>query len=235
MGKRTLTGAIIFIVTALFVASRYLSIYFFDAFVMAMSFIACYEVLKLYDKSEKKSSKMYIYLSMSYVYVLYLAYFFADTYTQAIIYQLLLFAIYFVVSFIAELIYLAKNRATEFAKDELLLSTKRLLTTMLYPTTLIGTFYGINSFNLNKATIIIALIFGVSMFTDVFAYCVGMAFHKGEFAPQISPKKSVSGAIGGILGGLILSGLVLWLCYFKGNCGKGFGVKWAAYYFGNSS
>ncbi len=216
MGKRTLTGAIIFIVTALFVASRYLSIYFFDMFVMAMSFIACFEVLKLYDKSEKKSSKMYIYLSMSYVYVLYLAYLFADNYTQAIIYQLLLFAIYFIVSFVAELIYLAKNRETEFAKDELLLSTKRLLTTMLYPTTLIGTFYGINSFNLNKATIVIALVFGVSMFTDVFAYFVGVMFHKGKFAPQISPKKSVSGAIGGILGGLLFSGLVLWLCYFEG-------------------
>jgi phosphatidate cytidylyltransferase len=214
MGKRTLTGLGIFLATVLFIVSRYLSIYFFDVFVMAISFIACFEILKLYDSSPRKSSKMYIYLSFSYVYLIYLAYLFADNYAQAIVYQLFLFAIYFIVSFVFELIYLAKNRAEEIPNEDLLLSTKRLMTTMLYPITLLGTFYGINSFNLDKATIIIGLAFGISMFTDVFAYLVGMAFHKGKFASQISPKKSVSGAIGGIFGGLLFAGATLGLCYF---------------------
>ena len=214
MGKRTLTGLGIFLVTLLFIASRYLSIYFFDVFVMAISFVACFEILKLYDTSQRKSSKMYIYLSISYVYVIYLAYLFADNYSQAIVYQLLLFAIYFIVSFVSELIYLAKNRGLEIPNEDLLLSTKRLMTTMFYPTTLLGTFYGINSFNLDKATIIIGLVFGISMFTDVFAYLVGVTFHKGKYAEQISPKKSVSGAIGGIFGGLLFAGIALGVCYF---------------------
>lgn len=214
MGKRTLTGLGIFLVTALFVASRYLSIYFFDVFVMAISFVSCFEVLKLYAQSPRKSSKMYIYLSMAYVYVVYLAYLFADNYSQALLYQLFLFALFFIISFVAELIYLAKHRGEEFASEDLLLSTKRLLTTMLYPTTLLGAFYGINSFNLDKATVIIALVFGVSMFTDVFAYLVGVTFHKGKFAEQISPKKSISGAIGGLVGGLLFAGLALGICYF---------------------
>ena len=214
MGKRTLTGLVIFLVTLLFIASRYLSIYFFDVFVMAISFVACFEILKLYDTSQRKSSKMYIYLSISYVYVIYLAYLFADNYSQAIVYQLLLFAIYFIVSFVSELIYLAKNRGLEIPNEDLLLSTKRLMTTMFYPTTLLGTFYGINSFNLDKATIIIGLVFGISMFTDVFAYLVGVTFHNGKFAEQISPKKSVSGAIGGIFGGLLFAGIALGVCYF---------------------
>lgn len=216
MGKRTLTGVAIFLITALFVSLRYLSIHFFDVFVMAISFVACFEVLKLYDKSNRKSSKMYIYLSISYVYIIYLAYLFADNYTQALIYQLFLFAIYFIISFVFEILFLSRHRDEEISNDDLLLSTKRLLTTMIYPTTLLGTLYGINSFNLNKATLILVLVFGVSMFTDVFAYLIGVTFHKGKFATQISPKKSVSGAIGGVIGGVIFAGLTLYLCYFVG-------------------
>ena len=216
MGKRTLTGFVILIVTALFIASRYLAIQFFDGFIMAVSFVACYEILKLYTSSERKSSKMYIYLALTHVLMLYFAYYFSRTYTEALVYQLFIFILYFIISFICELIYLAKHRDEEMQSDDLLLSTKRLMTIMLYPNTLLGTFYGVNSFNLDKATLIIVLVFGVTMMTDVFAYLVGMAFHKGKFATQISPKKSMSGAIGGLFGGLLFAGLALWLCYFNG-------------------
>ena len=52
------------------------------------------------------------------------------------------------------------------------------------------------------------------MCTDVFAYCFGMSFHKGVLASQISPKKSITGTIGGVFGGLVAGAGVLLVCMF---------------------
>lgn len=40
---------------------------------------------------------------------------------------------------------------------------------------------------------------------DTFAYCAGMLFGKHKMSPVLSPKKSVEGAVGGILGAMVLS------------------------------
>lgn len=45
----------------------------------------------------------------------------------------------------------------------------------------------------------IGLAFSCSWFTDTFAYVVGVKFGKHKMAPVISPKKSVEGAIGGVV------------------------------------
>ncbi|WP_072469215.1 phosphatidate cytidylyltransferase [Urinicoccus massiliensis] len=41
--------------------------------------------------------------------------------------------------------------------------------------------------------------------TDTFAYLTGMLFGKHKLIPKLSPKKSIEGALGGILGALVLS------------------------------
>ena len=43
--------------------------------------------------------------------------------------------------------------------------------------------------------------------TDVFAYFTGMAIGKHKLCPHLSPKKSVEGAVGGVIGSLILCSL----------------------------
>ncbi|WP_036728792.1 phosphatidate cytidylyltransferase [Peptoniphilus mikwangii] len=49
------------------------------------------------------------------------------------------------------------------------------------------------------------LIFIIAFSTDTFAYFVGSKFGKHKLIEKISPKKSIEGSIGGILGCLILS------------------------------
>lgn len=43
--------------------------------------------------------------------------------------------------------------------------------------------------------------------SDTFAYCVGMLFGKHKLAPVVSPKKSVEGSVGGLVGAAALTGV----------------------------
>ncbi len=51
------------------------------------------------------------------------------------------------------------------------------------------------------------LIFLSSWGCDTCAYCVGMLLGKHKMAPVLSPKKSVEGAVGGVLGAMLLGGI----------------------------
>jgi phosphatidate cytidylyltransferase len=42
---------------------------------------------------------------------------------------------------------------------------------------------------------------------DIFAYFTGMAIGRHKLCPQISPKKTVEGAVGGVLGSVLVCGL----------------------------
>jgi phosphatidate cytidylyltransferase len=49
------------------------------------------------------------------------------------------------------------------------------------------------------------LVLTISTFTDVFAYLVGSAFKGKKLCPALSPKKTISGAIGGLISGVLAS------------------------------
>lgn len=54
------------------------------------------------------------------------------------------------------------------------------------------------------------MIFLCSWGCDTCAYCIGMLFGKHKMAPVLSPKKSVEGAVGGVLGSMLLT-FLYWL------------------------
>ena len=58
--------------------------------------------------------------------------------------------------------------------------------------------------SLAEGGIIVWLIFLSSWGCDTCAYCVGMLFGKHKMAPKLSPKKSVEGGIGGVVGAALL-------------------------------
>lgn len=55
--------------------------------------------------------------------------------------------------------------------------------------------------------ILVWLIFLTAFGTDVMAYFSGYAFGKHKLCPSISPKKTIEGSVGGILGSVILCGI----------------------------
>ena len=56
----------------------------------------------------------------------------------------------------------------------------------------------------------VVFVFVVACTTDIFAYLCGSLFGKKKLCPTISPKKTIAGAIGGTIFGIIAGGLVLW-------------------------
>ena len=65
--------------------------------------------------------------------------------------------------------------------------------------------------------IMIWLVFLTAFGTDIMAYFTGMAFGKHRLCPNLSPKKSVEGAVGGVLGSMLLCGAFGWLLGYGGS------------------
>jgi phosphatidate cytidylyltransferase len=65
---------------------------------------------------------------------------------------------------------------------------------------------------------VILWLFAVVWGTDTCAYFTGRALGGPKLWPRVSPKKTWSGAIGGLIGGAVLGLIVLWLA--------GIAVKW---------
>ena len=63
------------------------------------------------------------------------------------------------------------------------------------------------------------LVFVCSWGCDTCAYCVGMLIGKHKMAPVLSPKKSVEGGIGGILGAALIGVLYALAINYWGNAG----------------
>ncbi len=79
--------------------------------------------------------------------------------------------------------------------------------------TLLGIFYcvlfpfHITLIDRSEYSILIWLVFLAAFGTDIMAYFVGMAIGKHKLCPNLSPKKSKEGAVGGVLGSIIFCGI----------------------------
>jgi phosphatidate cytidylyltransferase len=56
--------------------------------------------------------------------------------------------------------------------------------------------------------------------TDIFAYFTGKLLGRHKLCPSISPKKTIEGSVGGVLGSVVLCGLFAWFFIPEGfvNC-----------------
>lgn len=91
---------------------------------------------------------------------------------------------------------------------------------LIYPGLTLSSLFFVN--NSQLANLGLAFVFLVSSLTDVFALVFGMLFGKHKLAPEISPKKTIEGAAGGLFGGIVGTLLVFLVFEIFGWLGTGF-------------
>lgn len=158
---------------------------FLDALIMSFAFVGTYEMYHTFRKSEYKNSWGAPLLSCVAIYPLW--YFLG--------YKGILIAL-------SLSICLALAVFTFKAEMEL----KDLLATifsLIYPMALVSLAFALSREFPCGGTFAISFAIFLPVFSDTFAYLVGSTLGTRKLCPSISPKKTVAGAIGGLLGSVL--------------------------------
>lgn len=158
---------------------------FLDALIMSFAFVGTYEMYHTFRKSEYKNSLWAPLLLCVAIYPLW--YFLG--------YKGILIAL-------SLSICLALAVFTFKAEMEL----KDLLATifsLIYPMALVSLAFALSREFPCGGTFAISFAIFLPVFSDTFAYLVGSTLGKRKLCPSISPKKTVAGAIGGLLGSVL--------------------------------
>ena len=223
MKKRLLTGSVILLVEALFLVTTRFTPYAFDMFVGVLAVMGCVEVSRVLERKKLYTNIVFIgvfpailYIAMSVgiinkrSWMYFLAYF--------LVVIIALFVINFLYTIIFKKITL-KEKAKYGIKDisnSKYAFNKCMNSTfvVIYPALLFCSLFMINHFydfafvdasGLADTNLIVIFflvyLFVVTITTDSMAYVVGSGIGGPKLCPLISPNKTISGAIGGLLFG----------------------------------
>lgn len=197
MKKRLVTGILLALIL---VPAFYLGGSFLNIVLMLMSMGATYELLNMFKKQHEVTNVvMGVFMMLSVV----LYHVIRSYYDNPVTFDLewvfmTVVLIVFMASFL--LVLLPKFSVDNFGQ---------ILVAVLYPALGFGAIYGIRS----DSVINIGFLFMITIFTDIFAYIVGVRIGKHKLAVHISPKKSIEGSIGGTISAVILT--MIYIYVFK--------------------
>lgn len=199
MKQRVISGAVLVVVMLLVFLGIYTLV--FGLFFSILSAIASYEILRV----AKVENKEVLALSITFAFIvpLYIEYGFKVPFTIAIL--IFIFALL--------LIMLANYENTRFEQITVAIYSSVFIPFCFSAFILVRDLYRLFPARIDKNHALFLVIIGVSCswLTDTCAYFVGVKFGKRKMAPIISPKKSIEGAIGGIVGCLVLNMIILYL------------------------
>ncbi len=235
MKTRVLTGFFILLGLIGAIILRYQTIYVFDIIFIAIAIISCLEISRALRINGKFTNTIFVAL---YPIIIYFCIFIGLLQGYPYYYYFLVFPIVIVAIFIINLIIslIFKKQAgkqlesvklkTSYFKFAIQKSYNSTFV-MFYPALLFLPLFFINNlaqfngvfFNhsytagLEIFTLFIFIsLFVSTMFTDTFAYAVGSLLKGPKLCPKISPKKTISGALGGLTFSLI-GVLILFLIF----------------------
>ena len=208
MLKRILTAIVLLaVVLGTLFGLRQFSLFYVDALILVCMAIGAYEMFGAFRAAKYKPMAIPLIIAVIGIYPA--LWFLRET---------------GIVAVIAVTVMIALTIFTFDHKYELkdFLSTAFIL---FYPIVLLSIFFlingkttlGDNPVNENYGDMIgIILALFIPVFTDTFAYFTGMAIGGKKLCPEISPKKTIAGAVGGIVGGIAASVMVFLLFDFYG-------------------
>lgn len=224
MLKRTITGAVIFVLTLAFVLLKQVSGLFFDAFALIIMLASVYETISAYKKAEVKSLEIGLYIVPVVLCGLWNL---PISSYKILLLEVLVALVLLLTTLTVEIVIFAKQRKlgttepnAEVLNKSLFNLTKNTMMIFAYPILPLSFLFAINHMGYEIGYIGIVLIFAVSMLTDTMAYFIGRFCGRHKFIPEVSPNKTVEGVVGGFIGGII-GALV---CYFVFYYSSLFGV-----------
>ena len=222
MLKRILSAVPIIIVVAL--AAIFQS-WVMVALAVALALATQFEIVRAFDRNGKPVTAY-----LSYAFAVVLAAFFAGffillqkglDYTSWMPLMLLCaFVVLIMLVFIVSM----------FSKRHTADSVANTIFTFVYPQLFLALFYLLILGNIGdycRMFVVFLMVLVPAMFSDTFAYFIGMAFGKRKLCPQISPKKTVAGSGGGVVGGLV-GALLISMLFWGGKNLAGFMAAGAA-------
>ncbi|MFA7075657.1 MAG: phosphatidate cytidylyltransferase [Candidatus Izemoplasmatales bacterium] len=192
MKQRIITGTLLVIILGLFIYFGEGNLEFlFSGLCVLLSLIGVIEFSRMINKGKEFALINYLSVPFTFVFTLLSVIFFTASW-----YYLFVFVYLVSLILIYALIFVFCNnfQIKDFSEQ---------LLTIFY--TSLG-FIGFAYLRIISIHLIIYL-FLVAMLTDVFAYFIGIKFGKHRLALKISPKKSVEGAVAGLVIGGTLSAL----------------------------
>ena len=229
MKSRFLTAlGIVLVLAVAFILKFYVSNYFFDVLVLGIAVFSSFEMSKILSKMGKYNDKIMIVLFPIALMAAVLLGIASDSSIGLLItiaIEVCIIVVFFLITFIIPMITFKKTaaeiRTRKIEKTSVVdFSFKKALNTALifiYPSFLITFLTFINHFEDMSTTfagigyngivslVVLLFAFLIPIFTDTFAYLVGGIFGGKKLAPKISPKKTISGAVGGFLFCILLS------------------------------
>ena len=200
MKTRTLTAAAILAFILPFVFLSHTVVY--PIIVALLSFVAAYEVLKCFALDKKILPSCAAYLICAGLPAL--AYLLKDDLTLFFTIAALSIFVFMIYFFALAVFCHAQYKYTELSG---------VFVMILYVVVAFSAMSLIRNIE-GVGFILFMLIFVIAWLTDVFAYLTGFMIGKHKLAPVISPKKTIEGAIGGIVfstGGCFLFALIVTL------------------------
>jgi len=215
--KRVLTGLAIVAGLALALTLRqFLTVFIFDIVLLVMLFFAVFEVMRA-TKAKDKGIKYYFifgYLGIAYV-VFFIGNVVSPSFgfwvhVAAQVTVLFVFVIYTYLMYYVDKAFIkqCKLKKLNIGKEcwRVMLGYLKIIG---YPAAFIYALFALNHFNGVSTTypymglFSLLLVFVIAAATDTFAYLVGITLKGPKICPKISPKKTWSGAVGGVFGAVI--------------------------------
>lgn len=224
MKQRFITAMAIIAVAVVAFILREVSSYIFDALLCLMIIVSANEVARVFNRSGRLNDSTLITI---YPVLNYILFFFCLRGDLKIGYILLLSLALIVVLMLVETIIVLCSRKKLiklYEKNTLSNSftkfcVKKILLTgfiMLYPTFILSSMYFLNHIadfqylslstkfaDVNISLFVLLIMLVTTIANDTFAYLIGSAIKGPKLCPLISPNKTISGAIGGLLGGMV--------------------------------
>ena len=201
MKQRVITGVLLILVlgTLLYFGEGKYEL-LFSGFCVLLSGLASFEFARMLRNNKTKRWFDFISVPLTITLITFSVFYF-----DMVVYYIYVFIFILAVLLLYAIIYVA---IPEFTKEDI----GNQLLTILY------TSLGFIAFAfLRKDSLWLFLyLLAVSMSTDVFAYFIGIKFGKHKLAEKISPKKSIEGAVAGlILGSLVATVFAFYMNVFE--------------------